>query len=155
MIRKALFLGLTLLLGAILVWLVINGRREGARQAAAPVESVKTAKLSPTRMVAPADLDAAEAPASDAAANRKPGMLGAVVIRNRGQLAYHGVMLRLSCLGNGGKELDTRIKLIPDTIQPGQSITVADLFIESVAPGTIGYSVGIVYADLGPARQPE
>ena len=57
MLRRSLFWGLTLMLGAVLVWLIINGRREEARQAAGPTEVVKTANLSATRVAAPSDLE--------------------------------------------------------------------------------------------------
>jgi len=148
MLRKSLFLGLTLMLGAILVWLVINGRKEEVRQVAVPSEIVKTARLSPTRIVAPADLEVSESPTQGPP---KTGALGAVAIRNRGKVAYHNVLLQIACLANDGKILDTRTRLVVESVPPGQSITLADVALDNIPKGTIRFGLSIVYCDLGAA----
>jgi hypothetical protein len=138
-------LGLTLMLGAVLVWLIINGRKEEARQITGPTEVVKTAGLSATRVVAPTDLEVSESRPPDAARAHTPGP---VEIRNRGKLPYRNIMLQITCLGADGKVLDTRTRLVVETIAPGQSLTLADLALESVPPGTIRFGFSIVYGDL-------
>lgn len=136
------------MLGAVLVWLIISGRKEEAKQAAAgTTEALKDAKLSATRIVAPGDLEAVESDSAGTETNQ-----AALVIRNRGSLPYHGVLLQVSCLGNKGEVLATKIRLVPDTIPPGQSVTVKGPVIEEAAPGTVRYGISIVYADLGPAQ---
>jgi hypothetical protein len=151
MLRKSLFWGLTLMLGAVLVWLIINGRKEEARQAAAPTEIVQTARLSPTRVVAPKDLAIVASNALGAIKTGKSEPIGPIEIRNNGRIAYHAVMLRLACLDSNGKVLDTKSRLVPDTIQPGQSLTVSDFAPENVPAQAVRYRISIAYSNLGPA----
>ncbi len=151
MLRRSLFWGLTLMLSAVLVWLIINGRKEEARLASAPSEVVQTAKLSPTRAIAPSDLEVAESNVVRTNREDTPELLGPVAIRNRGHVAYHGTMLRLQCLDSSGKVVDTRTRLAPDTIAPGQSITITDITLEKVPRSTIRYHISIAFSDLGPA----
>jgi hypothetical protein len=151
MFRRSIFWGLTLMLSTVLVWLVMQGRKEEAKQAAAPTEIVQTAESSPTRVVAPNDLEATEASGAGAATAGMPPALGPVAIRNQGKFSYHAVMLRISCLGSGGKVLVTRTHLAPETIPPGQTVTVGDVTLKDVPRGTTSYRIGILYCDLGPA----
>lgn len=153
MLRRSLFWGLTLMLGAVLVWLIINGRKEEARLASAPSEVVQTARLSATRAIAPGDLEVAEAEVGRINRETALEQLGPVVIRNRGSVAYHGTMLRLQCLDSAGKLLDTRTHLAPDTIAPGQNITVGGIALEKVPHSTFRYRISIAYSDLGPAPE--
>ena len=70
MFRKSIFLGMMVLLGAVLVSLVLSGRKEEQRQAAAPTEIVKTAKATATRSMVPEDLDVGESRVELTAADR-------------------------------------------------------------------------------------
>ena len=149
MLRKALFGGLTVMLAGVLVWLIIKGRQEEARQAAAPTEIFKTARSSSTRVVAPNDLDALDSPGTGGAP--KAGTLGQVTIRNRGNSTYHNVMLKLSYLNVTGKVLHTLNQLVPNTVEPGQSFEVGEISAENAPGGASRCSVSILYSELGPA----
>ena len=157
MLRKSIFLGMTILLGAVLVSLVLSGRKEEKRLASAPSEIVRTAKATPTRSMAPGDLDVGESKVELVAPDRNhknaagPVARCQLVIRNHGQIAYHDVMLRLQCLGSSGKDLDYRTQLVPETIQPGQILTIRDVTIEKIPPGTARCLLSVFYANLGPA----
>jgi hypothetical protein len=140
------------MLGAVLVWLIINGRREEARQAAAPTEVVQTARLSPTRVVAPKELEIVASQAAGALNPGKSEPIGPIEIRNNGTIAYHAIMLRLECLDSDGKVLDTKSHLVPDTIQPGQSFTINDFAPENVPARAVRYRISIAYSELGPAQ---
>ena len=157
MFRKSLFLGMMVLLGAVLVSLVLSGRKQELQQAAAPAEIVKTAKATPTRSMAPEDLDAGESKVelTVAARNRKnaagPGARCRLVIRNRGRIAYHDLMLKLQCLGSGGKHVGELTQPVPETIQPGQVLTIPEVIIDTLPAGTARCAVSVSYAHLGPA----
>jgi hypothetical protein len=159
MFRKWLFLGMMILLGAVLVSLVLRGRNEEKRLAAATTEIVKTAKRTPTRSMAPTDLDIGDSKVEITAPgpNRKAGALtGArcdLVIRNLGQIAYHDVMLKLQWLGNNGRDLKFHTQLVPETIQPGQVLNIQDVRIEQIPAGTARCTLSILYANLGPAPE--
>ena len=153
MLRKSLFWGLTLMLVAVLVWLIINGRKEEVRAAKAPSEIVKTAKSSFTRVVRPGDLEAVAQGDEIKPRGADSGTQAQVVIRNRGNIAYHNVMLKLAYLGAGGKILSTRNRLVSETIEAGQTLTVGDIAADGVTPGTARCQITILYADLAPASK--
>jgi hypothetical protein len=157
MFRKSLFLGMMVLLGAVLVSLVLSERKEEKRLASAPSEIVKTAKATPTRSLAPGDLDIAESRVKLIAPDRNqknaagPVARCQLVIRNHGQIAYHDVVLKLRCLGSNGKDLDFRTQLVPETIRPGQVLTIRDATIDKLPPGTARCTFSVLYANIGPA----
>lgn len=151
MLRKSLFGGLTLMLCAVLVWLVINGRKEESRLAAGPAEIVQTAKTSSTRVMAPGDLEVTESRAGIPTGSAQRIAIGRIAISNRGKISYHDVMLRISCLGSGGSVLNTQNRLVEGTIQPGQTLTVDDIVVADPPRGAVRCTVSILYSDLGPA----
>ena len=157
MFRKWLFLGLMIMLGGVLLMLIFQARREQARVAAAPAEIVKTARSTATRMMAPDDIDVTQSLAVIAqpeAGSAKAGTRIArcrLVIRNRGQESYHDMMLQLLCLGSSGKALGTLKQPVPETLQPGQVLTIEDVSVTGIPPGTRECRFSILYASLGPA----
>jgi hypothetical protein len=152
--RKSIFLGLMLMLGTVLVWLILRARKE-AQVPGTPVEIVRTAKSSPTRVIGPHDLDAAESRVEILPAGRGQMKTAGrsshvhVVIRNHGTVAYHDFMLKLTCLGSNGKVIDTQTRLVPGTIQPGQTLTVDDIAIDNLPEGTARCRISVLYSDLG------
>jgi len=157
MFRKSVFLGMMVLLGAVLVSLVISGRKEEQRKATVPTEIVKTAKATATRSMAPEDLDVGESKVQLTAASRnqsgaaEPRALCQLVIRNRGRIAYHDLALKLQCLGSSGKQLGQLTQLVPETVQPGQVLTISDVMIDKLPAGTARCTLSVLYANLGPA----
>jgi hypothetical protein len=150
MLRKTIFGGLTVLLAAALVWLIINGRREEARIAAAPTEVVKTARSSSTRIVAPKDLVAVTTP-DPGEAGASAHSLGRVEIQNRGSHTYHNVMLRFTYLAGSGKLLDSQTQLVQGTIEPGQTFFAGRISTDNAPSGASSCNVSILYSELGPA----
>jgi hypothetical protein len=149
MLRKALFGGLTVILAVVLVWLIIRGRQQEARLAAAQGEVFKTARSSSTRAVAPRDLEAVIAP--EAAGSGTPlRSLGKVRIRNTGSRTYHNVMLMLAYVGTGDRILSTRNQLVPDAIGPGQTLTAGEISSDNAPGGTMRCNVSILYSEFGP-----
>jgi hypothetical protein len=160
MFRKSIFWGLTLMLGTLLIWLVVRARKQEAQIAAAPapVEIVRSAKTSPTRVIAPRDLDAGESQvefASMVSGAPKSGGRGAllhVVIRNRGAVPYHNVILKLTWVGASGKAIDSQTHLVPDTIEPGQTLNEGDVALEGVPKGSVKCTIAILRSDMGKAQ---
>ncbi len=154
MMRKSLFWGLTLMLVAVLVWLVLQARKEDARRTSGPVEIVRTAKLSATRAVAPKDLEIGGSPI-EIAKGRSRGALSVsrdgVTIHNRGNVAYHNILLKLTCFGSGSTVLHTQNRTVEGTLKPGQSLPVGDIAADALPPGTTRCTVTVLLADLGPA----
>jgi hypothetical protein len=120
MFRRSLFIGLTLMLAAVLVSLVIKGRQAEKRAAAAAaanrvVEVVKQYKPTPTRIIAPQDLEVTQPPQSP-------------IVRNLGKVAYTNPELEIT-FSRDGKELSTEKQKFEKTIQPGEAVPIelADL----------------------------
>ena len=160
MFRKSIFWGLTLMLGTLLVWLVVRARKQEAQiaTAPAPTEIVRSAKPSPTRVIAPKDLDAGQSQvqfASMVSGASKSGGRSAllhVVIRNRGSVPYHNVMLKLTWIGASGKAIDSQTHLVPDTIQPGQTLDDGEVALEGAPGGSVKCTIAILHSDLGQAQ---
>ncbi len=153
MVRRSLFWGLTLMLCAVLAWLIINGRREEIRQTAAKSEVVQTAQLSPTRVLGAVDLEVSEPGPEGTRRGERQELLGPVTIHNRGALPYHNTALRLQCLDAGGKVVDNRVLMVPETILPGQSITIRDLVPDKLPRSAARCRLTVAYSDLGAAPQ--
>ena len=165
MFRKSLFLGLTMMLVAVLVYLVIQGRRQEKRQekTVRPVEIVQESAPSLTRVIGPDDLEILESKteigASGAEAGQPPSVTVSAThrftIRNNAHVAYHGLGLRLSYLGRGEKTLETRTVPVSDLLQPGQARVLDEIKEADLPAGTLKCRATIAYADLEPsAKQP-
>ena len=115
MLRRSLFLGLTALLAAVLVFLVIRGRNEEKKQPPRVVEIVKDYKQTPTRMISPPDLEIVRraAPAD-------------AVIRNNGAVAYSNPDIEIAEISRDGSVVASETVRIEKVIPPGQEIAIDD-----------------------------
>ncbi len=151
MVRRSLFWGLTLMLGAVFIWLIINGRKEEMRQTAAHAEVVQTAQLSATRVVGTGDLEIVDSDVKGVRKDEDKETLGPIMIRNRGNLPYHNALLRLQCLDASGKIVDTRTWNFAGTFPPGQSVTIPEITLDKVPRASVRMRISIAYSDLGAA----
>ncbi len=159
MFRKSLFVGLTFMLAVVLVYLVIQGRRQEKHQATAqPVEVIRNSPPSLTRVLMPGDLDIIESKmelqpsVSQTGQQATPGPTAThrIVIRDNGPAAYHRFGLRISYLGRSNKVLETRTVAVAELLQPGQARSVSEIKVENIPAGTLKCEVKIAYADLEP-----
>jgi hypothetical protein len=161
MFRKSLFLGLTMMLAAALVYLVIQGRRqEKQRQTTSrPVEIVRESPPSLTRVIAPDDIGIIESKMELGSPGAQAGPAGSAgvtathhfVIRNNGRTAYHSFVLKLSYIGHQEKVLETRMVPVAEMLQPGQVRSIAEIKVENVPAGATRCIAKIASADLEPA----
>jgi hypothetical protein len=114
MFRRSLFLGLMVLLGAVLVSLVVQGRRQEKKEVATRVvEVVKQFKPTPTVVIAPLDLQII---GSD--------NIVRFAIRNQGTMTYNNPEVEIVYLTGDGRVLKSEIVKIDKVIPPGQEIPV-------------------------------
>ncbi len=161
MFRKSLFFGLTLMLAAVLVYLVIQGRhRERLRQTnAQPVEVIRNSPPSLTRVIAPSDLEIVEskmelgtvASKQGQGAQPRPTASHRIVIRDDGSAAYHSFALKITYFGRSNKVLESRTVPVAEVLQPGQARSVSEVKVEDVPADTVRCEVTVAYADLEPA----
>jgi len=161
MFRKSLFLGLTMMLAAVLVYLVIEGRRREKQQSTVrPVEVVRESTPSRTRVIGPGDLEIVESKTELATSGAQigqpvskssPAAITAthrITIRSNARIAYRNLALKFSYLGRGEKVLETRTVPVAEFIQPGQARALAEIKEESLPAGTLKCLATIAYADI-------
>jgi hypothetical protein len=130
MLRKYLFSGLMILLCAVLVSLVIRGRRQEKKLAAQRVtEVVKEYKTTGTRIIAPADLIVITGKTAAENASIFPA---SVSIRNAGQTGYKNPAIEVSLIGANNKILFSESMPVEASIAPGQEISVNPASLETI-----------------------
>jgi hypothetical protein len=158
MIRKSVFWGLTLVLVAVLVWLIVQSRRLEKQSTPTVTEVVKTAQSSPIRLVAPQDLKVVRSevrfikPATENApiADPQPAAELEVSIENRGPDPYINVQLRFTFLGGANNALGSQNHLVDKPLPPGQTTTVGIIKVDDVPKNAVKCGVTIVSADFEP-----
>ena len=156
MVRRSLFLGLTGMLVVVLVYLVVQGRKQEKQQKKnpRPVELVQESKPTPIRVMAPPDLQIMEAKVelsgTDAGLSNESGVSAKhqIVVRNNGQSVYQNIRFRLTYLSRGDKVLGSQIREAGETLQAGQSRSMGDILVENIPSGTAKSVVTILSADL-------
>ena len=161
MFRKSLFWGLTLMLAAVLLVLVVKGRKaEKLQQAASrPVEVVRTSPPSLTRVIAPDDVEIVESKMDLETPELQPGQEAAsgrtarhhLVIRDVGSIAYHNFGLKVVYVGRENRVLETKTVPVAELLQPGQARSISEVKVENVPSGTLKCDVKIAYADIEPS----
>jgi len=156
MIRKSMFLGLTLVLVVALVYLVIRGRQAEKEQAGKPVEIIQKSKSTPTRELGPPDLEIVDSGIRLQEGGKEGDQARTahhqIAIRNNGHSAYGEIQLRFSYLDRGGKVLVARTHSITQGIQAGETLRVADIAIGDLPAAAAGSRTEIASADLAPAQ---
>jgi len=168
MIRRVLFLGLTAALMGVIALLVVQSRRREPSTPSRPVEIVRVAPSTPTRVVAPHDLEVLEpalalgpaAPRPDTGGGSEPGRPAGqdarhtVSLRNRGRLAYRDVVLEVTYLDARGKPAGVRRHRVAGPIPPGERIAVEPWVESSIAGSAVRARVRALFADLvSPGRR--
>ncbi|HSW39137.1 MAG TPA: hypothetical protein VLL97_06560 [Acidobacteriota bacterium] len=153
--RTPLFLLLTMLLLALIAFLVIKGQNTLKERPARTAESVDESTPSPTRVFAPRDLaiTASEMTSGDISGKeQQPATTTAihrVEINNKGDVLYQNLQLRIEYLDQSGGVLDTRTLIIERDFDPDSLVVLDDVVIEAVPAAASGFRMTIVYADMG------
>lgn len=158
MFRKSLFLGLTLMLAAVLAYLVIEGRRQEKRRQEVPktVEIVRDSPPSLTRVIAPDDLEIVESrmEISEAAEGKGSAPAGSLTaihtfsIRHKGSTRYHSLALKIAYLNSDGSQIITRVVPVSEAPAPGETRSIAGVKSEGIPVGAVKCEARIAYADL-------
>jgi hypothetical protein len=152
MFRRMLFWGLTIMLAAVIVSLIVRSRGEEKRQAAAAAEIVREFKPTATRVILPEDLSVVESRMEllPAAAKGQSGLVAHhhVAVRNDGPMAYAGIRLEFTYLDRGSRILESKTCTVTKPIPPRQTVSLGDVQIEGVAAGAVSCRTKILYADL-------
>jgi hypothetical protein len=144
MFRKYLFSGLMLALVAVIVTLVLKGRQQEKRQAAARVvEILKQYKPTATRIIAPDDLELVLPGGETGSA--APSRFS---IRNRGKVTYANPEIDFVYLGKGDKPIETRTMKVEKAVPPGEEVPVGTSEPQPAPEGTRRVTVRIRSAEI-------
>ena len=155
-LRKYLFYGLTLVLASAFIFLAVQGRRMEKEQGDQSSEIVKNYTPTPTRVLAPHDLEILTADMTREQGNEKTGKQEAVrhriEILNSGKITYCEIQLRLTCLDATGKVILTKPQSIKEKIGPGETLLLSDLVMNDIPAEATDCRPEIVYADIDPGE---
>jgi hypothetical protein len=155
MIRRSLFVGLTLVLMLGFIFLTIRGCRQEEEPAGLPVETVEKSEATATRALKPADLEIVRSKMvlERSAGTTKPSFSARheIEIFNRGNVPYKEMRLNFVYLSRTGKVLETRTHSISQTILPGTTLKQTDIRMDGFSESAAESRVSIVYADIGNA----
>jgi|GEM_PF-1534269 len=164
MFRKYLFIGLLIMLGTIVVWMILQTRQQERLAAAAAVGLVKSVQTTPTRVFSPDDLEivesAMDAPPAGGAQATGPAVSAVhrITLRNGGSTTYVRLMLEFAYLGNDGRELETKRHLSGSIrLAPAQELTLGPIGVDGVPRAAVGCRPRIIWAEMeraaaGPAK---
>ena len=153
MVRKTLFIGLTGMLVVVLGYLIFQGRKNEKmlqQEVRRPVEVVKDSKPTLTRVFAPFDLEIVESKtklSGEAIRTAKHTL----VIQNKGNNTYEGVLVKFSYFGSGDKVLESQTRKVSEVFQPGQAREAGEIVVDNLPKETKRSTARILSADLEPA----
>lgn len=158
MIRKSVFWGLTVVLVAVLVSLIVRSRSIEKQSTPKVTEVVKTAQSSPIRILAPQDLKVVKsdlkfvelAPQSAPNANAPSMPELEVSLENRGPAPYVGVQMHITFLGTRQNILGSRNYLAEQVLPPGQTTSIGNIKLDDVPKKAAKCEVTIISADFEP-----
>ena len=149
MFRRALFWGLTMVLGAVLAMLIIKSRHREARSSGPVAEIVRVAKPTATRVMAPKDLEIVRSSLQLTRRDGEPSMTRQeVVVRNQGSISYAAAGLRLTYYGSSDRPLTAKTYQFNQAIPPGQVVSTGEISVEGAPTGAKKCVVTVLYADL-------
>jgi hypothetical protein len=160
MLRKSLFWGLTLVLVAALIALIVRGYKMEKEQANQPSEKVEEAKPTATRVLAPQDLEilSSKTAVEKSADPKDPSCISRheIEIRNNGKVSFKDIQFRFTYLDRKGKESATKIHSTTQTISPGATLKLNDIAISGLPISTMDSKAAIISADIASvsARNP-
>jgi hypothetical protein len=163
MFRRSLFLGLTVMLAAVLGYLMWQGRNEEKKVVSPrPKEIIREWKPTAIRAIAPLDIRVVTCrvrlgPTESSVSHRRAARTDAthdLEIRNAGASEYQNVVLRISYLGKGNRILESRNQLISQPLPPASNISVEGIQIRDVPGRTTGCVAHVLYADIGSPSAP-
>ena len=160
MIRRQLFLGLTLVLLIVLAFLIMRGRRAERQQAEQSADTfempIEEAPMSPTRVLTPKELNIERAETSwtrgSGEENAGVSAQHELEIRNMGDVSYKSLRIKADYLDKKGKSLATRIVAIDKSVPHGETLTILGVTAENLPAAAVDCRVTIVSADIAAAQ---
>ena len=155
-LRKYLFYGLTIILVSAFIFLAVQSRRMEKEQKEQGSEIVKNYTPTPTRVLAPHDLEILSSDMILPRDNDKNGKQEAVrhriEILNSGNVSYCEIQLRLTYLDANGKVILAVPHDIKVRIRPDETLLLPDFVVNDIPVEATDCRPGILYADIDPGE---
>ena len=159
MMRKWLFLGLTLVLVAVLVSLIVQGHRLEKEKANQPVEIIQESTPTATRVLAPNDIQFLQSgmKLEEKADNSSEFSIARheVEFRNSGTVSYEKIQLSFNYMDRDGKVLANKTYSVAETIRPQSTLKLLDIAIDDVPKPTADFRAAVIFADIATAPASE
>ena len=152
MVRKWLFGGLTLVLVAVLVVLIIQGRRLERQKTSQPAEIIQNSIPTATRAFSPKDIRILQSnmklEENTEESSKFEIARHEIELHNFGSVPYIKIELHFDYVDRGGKVLASRTYSIDQTIFPDSTLKLA-VRIDDVPSQTADFRAAVLYADIG------
>ena len=153
MFRRQLFYGITIILLAVILFLLLRGRSAEKERITQNVklEQFASEQSSHVRAILPRDLEIVDAGVSwtrnpdekDASAARHD-----ITIRNNGKGAYVGLWLRMNYFDQAGRLVENRTHEVNEVLPSGRTLRMDDITIDNLPDAASDFRVTILSADL-------
>ncbi len=161
MFRKWIFLGLMVVLGAVLVWLIVQSRQP--EPPASPVyELVKQSKPTALRVFSPKDLEIVDQEtelvreASGVESDSlKTSAHHRMKIRNRGRVSYGAVEIEFTYLGADKRILGSESQHVAVLVPAGETIQIDGITTQPVPSSATKCTARILFGELADSNASE
>ena len=154
MMRRQILFGITFILLAVILFLLLRGRsaeKERAAQNIKKMEEIMSAPSGPVRAILPSNLEIVQAGVSwtrnpdeeDATAARHD-----LSIRNNGEVSYISLWLRLEYIDEEDRPLEIRTHEVQEKLPPGETLRLSDLVIDGLPDAASDFRANILSADM-------
>lgn len=158
MIRKSLFWGLTFVLIVALIALIVRGYKMEKEQGRRPAETAEQAKPTPTRVLAPRDLEIVgmkmALPKDEDLKKSAFTAHHEIEIRNNGTVSFKDIQLRFVYFDRRERALTTKIYSIAQSIPPGTALKLNDIAINDISAPAVNSKAAVICADVASAPAP-
>ena len=157
MFRRQLFYGITFILLAVILFLMLRGRSADKDREAQNIklEEIASDPPAPVRAILPRDLEIVEAKVSLTRNPEKKDDSTAhhdITIRNTGGGSYVGLWLRMEYIDEKGKPVEIRTHEINEALPSEGILRVSDITIDAMPDAAADFRATILSADLDGAQ---
>jgi|WetSurMetagenome_2_1015567.scaffolds.fasta_scaffold35103_2 hypothetical protein len=157
MLRKCLFLGLTLVLVVALIYLFIYGKQLEKQPAGTSEEITQESEATPTRVLSPQDLEVVQPKLRlekvSSGKDQSQTAWHAMEILNKGKVVYGGILLTIDYMDSSGKVLATKAHAVEKSIAPATALNLAEIKAMGLPVPVASCRIEITYADIASASK--
>lgn len=158
MIRRQILFGITLVLLAVILFMLLRGHKmekERAEQNTKKMGELVSASPVSVRAILPHDLEIVKATASWTRNPDDEGTVAAhhdLIIRNTGEASYVSLWLRMEYINEEKKPVEIRTYEVKKKLPSGETLHVSDIVIDGLPDAASDFRANILSADMEPPK---